>query len=137
MLARLEIELVDPEQDGAADDQRETHDPRIEQHELDVLAGKEADDDGRQEGDEHADDETAGIGVAREHADRDIPQLPEIESDDRKDRAELNQNSEAVPERPLAEAEEPLRKQEMAGRGDGKELRHALDDAEDHCPYRV
>jgi hypothetical protein len=137
VLARLEVELVDPEQNGAADDQREAHDPRIEQHRLDVFAGNEADDDRGQERDQDADHEAARIGVAPEHADRDVPQFPEIEADDREDRTELNQHREGIPEGALAETEEALREQQMSGRGHRKELGHTLDDAEDHCPYHV
>jgi len=64
----------------------------IEQHALDVFAGDEAHDDGGQERHQHADHEAARIGIAREHADRDIPQLLEIEPDDREDRTKLDQN---------------------------------------------
>ncbi|MEY9797158.1 hypothetical protein ABH984_005173 [Bradyrhizobium ottawaense] len=137
MLARLEIELVDPEQDGAADDQREAHDPGIEQHALDVFAGDEADDHSRQERDQHAEHEAARIGVAREEADHDIPELLEVQPDDREDRTQLDQNRKRIPEGAFAEMEEAFREQQMAGRGHGKELGHTLDDAEDHCPYCV
>ena len=58
--------------------------------------------------------------------------LGEIEHDDRKDRAELNQHDEALPEGPLAEAEELLREQHMAGRRDRQKFRDPLDNAENH-----
>ncbi|MGY3354268.1 hypothetical protein ACVWZK_000931 [Bradyrhizobium sp. GM0.4] len=137
MLARLEIELVDPEQDGAADDQREAHHPGIEQQTLDVFAADETDDDGGKERHQHADHEVACIDVTREHPDRDVPQFLEVQHDDREDRAELDQDRKRIPERAFAEMEKALSKQQMAGRGHGKELGHTLDDAEDHCPYCI
>src|SRR5262249_37806057 len=114
VLMRLVIELIDPEQDGAADDEREAYDPGIEQHFLDVLAEDQADDNRGQEPDQQADDEAAIIPIG-EHASRDLPQLGEIDHDDCEDRAELNQDRKALPEIVFAKIEEALGKQQMAG----------------------
>ena len=95
-----------------------------------------ADDHGGQERHQHADDEAPVVGIG-EHAERDPPQLGEIDHDDRENRAELNQHDETVPESALAEIEEALRQQQMAGRGNRQEFRDALDDAENHRPYCI
>ena len=58
VIARLEIELVDPQQHRAADDQREADDPDVEQHRLDEVVRQRADHRRRQEREQHADDET-------------------------------------------------------------------------------
>jgi len=64
-------------------------------------------------------------------------QLPKVEPDDREDRTQLDQNRKRIPEGAFAEMKKALRKQQVAGRGNGKELGHTLDDAEDHCPYCI
>src|SRR5262249_42098254 len=120
----------------AADDQREADHPGIEQHLLDVFSGDQADDDRRQKRDQQADDEAAIVGIA-EHADRDPPQFAEIDYDDRKDRAELNQDRKALPEIVVAEIEEAFREQEMPGRRHRQELGDALDNAENHRPQSI
>ena len=133
---RFEIELIDPQQDRAADDQRKTHHPGIEQIALYVAAGGRPDHRRRQKCHQHADDESAVVGIG-EHAERDPPQFAEIERDDGEDGAQLNQHREALPEITLAEIEKPFRQQQMAGGGDGDEFRDALDDAENHRPDRI
>ncbi len=136
MFVRLEIELVDPEQDGAADDQRKAHHPRIEQECLDVASGDRTDHGRGQERDQHADHEAARGGI-REHAERDPPQFGKIQRHDRENRAELNQDRETLPERTLAEIEEAFGQQQMARRGYRDEFRDALDDAENHRPHCI
>ena len=128
---RLEIELIDPQQDRAADDQRETHHPRIEQQLLDIFADSQANDDRRQERHQHADDKSPVVRIG-EHAKRHAPQLAEIQHDDRENRAELNQDHKTLPEGALAKAEEALRQQHMAGGGNREKFRDTLDDAENH-----
>ncbi len=110
---RLKIELIDPEQDRAANDQRETHDPRIEQIAFDIAAGSGADDGSRQERDQYADHETARRSVAFEQVQRDMPQLAEVKCKDRQNGAELDQHGEALPEIVLAQIEEAFREQQM------------------------
>ncbi len=115
VLMRLEIELIDPQEDRAADDQRETHHPRIEQELLDVFADSQADDHRRQERHQHADDKSPVVRIG-EHAKRDARQLDEIQHDDCENRPELNQDHKALPEGALAKAEEALRQQHVTCR---------------------
>jgi hypothetical protein len=129
--ARLVIELIDPQQDGAADDQREAHDPRIEQHFLDVFPRDQADDDGGQERHHYADHEPAIIRVGK-HAARNARQFREIDRQDCENGAELNQNRETVPEAALPQIEEPLRQQQMARRRHREKFSDALDNAENY-----
>ena len=63
--------------------------------------------------------------------------LREIDRDDGEDRAELDQDREALPEIVVAEIEEAFRQQQMAGRGHRQEFGHALDNAENHRPYCI
>src|SRR5262249_60923745 len=119
-----------------ADDQRETHDPGIEQHFLDVFAEDQADDHGRQERDQNADDEAAIVRIG-EHAERDLPQLGEIDHNDRQDRPELNQDRKALPEIVFAEIEEAFSEQKVAGGRHRQEFRHTLDNAENHRPQSI
>src|SRR4051794_8713788 len=107
---RLEIELIDPQQDRAPDDQGETHYPRIEQITLDIAAGGRSDYRGGQERHQHADDEAPVLGV-REHAERNPPQFAEVDRNNGEDGAELNQHRKALPEIILAEIEKPSRQQ--------------------------
>lgn len=112
----LQLQLIDDEQDQAAGDQRAADDEGVEQHGLDEAVQQRADHGRRQEGDEHADDETPRRGVA-EDAQGDIEQAAEIDQRDRQDRAELDQHLEG-----LAigfEAEEMAEQEQMPGRGDG------------------
>jgi len=69
---RIMVDLIDPQQNRAADDQREADDPGIEQVFLDGFAGDQADDDRGQERDQKADHEAAVIRIG-EHAERDPP----------------------------------------------------------------
>ena len=128
---RLEIELIDPQQDRAADDQRKTHHPWIEQIALDVAAGGRPDHRRGQKRHQHADDESPVLRIG-EHAERDPPQFAEIDRDDGENGAELNQHRKALPEIILAEIEKPFRQQQMAGGGHGQKFRDALDHAENH-----
>src|SRR5262249_50247228 len=105
MLMRLVVDLGDPEQDRAADDQRETDDPGIEQMPFDVLAGDQPDDHRRQQGDQDADHEAAVVRIG-EHAERDPPQFGEINHNYGEDGAELDQDRKALPEIVLAQIEE-------------------------------
>ena len=68
-----------------------------------------------------------------EHADSELPQPHEIDRQQRQDGAELDQDREGLAEVLVAEAEELLQQQQMAGRGDRKELGQPFDDAEDDC----
>ena len=68
VILRLEVDLIDPKQDGAAGNQREAHHPRIEQHALDETVRQRADHRRRQEGEQHADHEAPRRRVG-EHAD--------------------------------------------------------------------
>eukprot|EP01042_Synura_sphagnicola_P013767 gene13766-17447_t len=58
-MLHLELELVDDEQDETAGDQRAADQEGIEQHALDETMRQRADYRGRQECDEHAEDEAA------------------------------------------------------------------------------
>src|SRR6266567_4457593 len=116
MLMRLEIELVHPQQDRAADDQRKADDPGIEQMCLDETACETADYRCRQERDQETDDESPVLKV-RKHAKRDPPQFGEVDHDNREDRAELNQHVEGLPETIVVETEKSRHQQQMTGRG--------------------
>src|ERR1700684_3009484 len=133
---RIVIELIDPQQNRAADDQRKAHPPGIEQIGLDVAAGGGADHGRGQERHQHADDEAPVVGIGK-HPKRDPPQFGEIDGENRKNRAELNQHGETLPEPAFAEIEKSLRQQQMTGGGHREEFRDALDDAEDHRPYCI
>ena len=111
----LEIERIDPQQDRAADDQREADHPGIEQYVLDEAVRERADDRRRQECDQHADDEAAR-GRIGEEAERDLPEPHEIDREDRQDRAELDQHHEGLAELVVVEAEEPFQQQQVPGR---------------------
>ncbi len=130
METRLEIELIDPQQHRAPRDQREAHHPGIEQHLLDQFVGRRPDHRRRQEGQQHADDETPGLRIV-EHAGSEMPQPPRIDRQQSQDRAELNQNREAFAESVVAEAEKLLHEQQMPGRRDRNELGQSLNHAED------
>ena len=86
---------VDDEQDEAAGDQRHADDPGIEQHVLDEAVQGRADHGRRQEGDEHADDEAARVGIVGQRL-GDRPQAVEIDRQDGEDRAELDQDLEGL-----------------------------------------
>ncbi len=100
------------------------------------FARDQTDDNGGQKSDQHADDEAAVVGIG-EHPQRNVPQFGKVDHDDRQNRAELNQDDEAVPESSLAETEEFLGEQHMTGRGHRQEFGDALDNAEDHCPQSI
>jgi hypothetical protein len=130
------IDLVDPKQDCAANDQRKADHPGIEKMCLDELSGEQADDDRWQKRDQEADDEAPIIRIG-EHAKRDPPQFWKIKGNDGEDRAELNQDRKTLPEIGLTEIKKTFYKQQMAGRGDRQELGYAFDNAEDHRSQRV
>ena len=88
-----------------------------------------ADDRGGQERDQHAEDEAARSGIARQRH-RDRHSLREIDRQDGQDRAELDQHHEGLAEGVVVEAEEVLEQQQMAGRRDRQELGQPLDHAE-------
>ena len=90
---------------------------------------RRADQGGRQERDQHAEHEAARGRIGK-HADENFPQLAEIDRQDRKNCAELDQDHEGLSEIVVGEAEEALEHQQMAGGGDRQELGQALDDAE-------
>src|SRR5450631_1675106 len=133
---RLEIELIDPEQDRTADDQRKAHDPGIEQMRLDESAGKGSDYRCGQERHQQTDDESPVLGIGK-HAKRYPPQFGEVDHDDREDRTELDQYVEALPEIVLIETEKSCHQQQMARRRHRKEFRDTLDDAENHGLQRI
>ncbi len=128
-MLRLELQLIYPQEHRATDDQREADDPDIEQHAPDEVMRQRACDSGGQEGEQHADDEPARRGVA-EHLRREPPQAPEVDGQERQERAELDQRHEASPEGRVVEAEEPLRQQQMPARGHRDERRQPCDGAE-------
>ena len=74
-----------------------------------------ADDRRRQEGDEDAKDKPPRLGVAK-HSDGNVPQLRKVDAQQRKDRAQLNQDRKGVAEILVAEAEKVLQQKEMSGR---------------------
>ncbi len=86
-----------------------------------------ADDRGGQEGDQDAEDEAAGAGVAWEIGEQ-LPQPAEIDAEDRQDRAELDQHLEGLAGR--FEAEEMAGEQDVAGRRDRDELGQPLEQPE-------
>ncbi|MNL37286.1 hypothetical protein D3C87_1594240 [compost metagenome] len=87
-----------------------------------------ADDGGRQEGEQHRDDEAAGLDARRQRQ-RDRQKPLEIDEQDRQDGAELNENGKGVARRP--EAEEVPGEEHMRRRRHRNELREPLDEAED------
>ena len=131
VVARLEIEPIDPQQHRAARDQREAHDPGIEQHLLDescrpvapiTAAGRKA----------------ISTPMMKRRACgslnmpmNELPQPHRIDRQQGQDGAELNQDREALAEIVVAEAEKLLHEQEMPGRRDRYELGQSLDHAED------
>lgn len=88
----------------------------------------------RQKGNEHADDEASCSDIALEHIERDSPQLAEIDRENGKDRAELNEDREALPETDFIKAEDAFYEKEMARGGDRQELGSALDNTENYRP---
>ena len=105
VIARLEVEPVDPQQHRAADDQREADDPDVEQHVLDEVVRERADHRRRQKRDQHADDEAPRRRIV-EHAEQQLPQPREIDRQQRQDGAELDQHREGLAEILVVEAEE-------------------------------
>jgi len=77
VFAGLKIELIDPQQDGAADNKRKAHYPRIEQIEFDVPTGGRPDDSGRQKRHQQSYHESSVLRIG-EHAERNPPQLGKI-----------------------------------------------------------
>ena len=82
-------------------------------------------------------DDKAAIGGIGEHAERDLPQPFEVEHDNCKNGAELDQDRKALPEIIFPEIEEAFREQQMPGRRHRQKFRDALDNAENDRPYRV
>src|SRR5262249_53585325 len=100
-----------------------------EQHVLDEAMQRRADHGGGQEGDQHADDETARGGIV-EQAARDREQAAEIDRQDGENRAELDQHREGLAELLVAESEEMAEEEQVPGRGDRDELGQAFDNAQ-------
>ncbi len=73
MKARLQFQLVDPQQNRAADDQREADDPRVEQHVFDEAMRQRADDGSGQKCNENADHKAPRGGII-DHPERNSPQ---------------------------------------------------------------
>ena len=86
-----------------------------------------ADDGRRQEGDQDAEHEVPGQPVVRQVAQH-LPQPAEIDAEDGKDGAELDQDLEGLAGR--FEAEKMAGKQDMAGRGNRNELGQPFEQAE-------
>ena len=64
---RVRGEAVDQQQHDAADDQRDADQPgALEQHLLDEVVQQEADDHGREEGEQDAEHEAPGARVGRQ-----------------------------------------------------------------------
>jgi hypothetical protein len=76
-----------------------------------------ADDRGRQERDQHTEDEATGRRIA-EHAGGNLPNTEKINRQQREDSAELDQHGEGLAEVVIVEAEKALDQEEVAGRGD-------------------
>src|SRR5215207_2617652 len=109
-----ELQLVDDHQHEPAGDERAADEKRVEQHVLDEAAQEHPDHRRRQEGENDADDEAAGVRIARDRR-RDLPQPREIDREQRQDRPELDQDGEGLVGLAF-EAEEVLQEQEMACR---------------------
>ena len=84
----------------------------------------------RQEREQHADDEARAPPRSVNMLRRERPEPAEIDRQQRQDGAELDQHREGLAEGVVAEAEEVLHQQQMAGRGHRQEFGQALDDAE-------
>jgi hypothetical protein len=68
-----------------------------------------------------------------QYADSELPQPHGIDRQQGQDGAELDQNREALAEVLVAETQELLQQQKMAGRGDRQKLGQPLGHAEDGC----
>ncbi len=139
-VARLELEALDPDERDAADDERDAHDPRVEQHGLDEVVQQRAEHRGRQEREQDADHEAARRRVDEE-ADRKPDDAHEIDRQQREDCAELDQDRKGVAEVLVAEAEEMLHQQQMSSRRHREVLGEPFDHAEngrlDEVEHRV
>src|SRR3974390_710447 len=132
MIARIELHAVNPQEDGAADNQGEADDPDVEQDGLYEVVCQSADHRGRQERNQQADDEAPRRGIL-EHGERDLPDAGKIDRQQCQDGPELDQDSEGLAEILVIETEEALRQEKMAGRGYRQELGQSLDHAEKEC----
>ncbi len=118
MIAGVQVHLIDPQQDRAADDKREADDPDVEQYSFDKVVGERADNSCRQECQQHPDDETPRRWIL-EHAERDLPDAYKIDRQQRQDGAKLDQHRKSLAEVLVIETEEPLHQKQVAGGGHG------------------
>ncbi len=86
-----------------------------------------AHDHRRQEGQDDAQREAPRLGRDGQ-ADQRLPEGLEIDRHHRQDRAQLDDDGEGFPV--VAQAQQPLRHQQMAGRGYGQEFGQAFDNAQ-------
>jgi hypothetical protein len=117
MVARLEIEPIDPKEHDAADDQRDAYDPRIEQHLLDEPVGRRPRSPPGRNAISTPMTKRRAYEIV-EYADSELPRPHGIDRQPGQDGAELDQNREA-----LAESSSPKPQQKMARRGDRQKTR--------------
>src|SRR5262249_44675695 len=99
-------------------------------HALDEAVQQRADHGGGQEREQDAEHEAPRDRVVEE-AERELHQAPEVDRQERQDRAELDQDSERIAEALVAEAEEMPHQQQVAGRRNREIFGQPLDEAED------
>ena len=130
VIARFELEAVDPQQHEAAGHEHGANDPDVEQHALDGPVGQGPDHHGGKKGDQYSDNEALVVAIG-EHAEKQAPQPREVDRQQRQDGAELDQHIKALAERFVVETEEMADQQKMAGRRYRNEFSKAFDDAEE------
>jgi hypothetical protein len=128
-ITRLEIHAVDPQEREAADDEHSADDAHVKEMRLDQRSRQRADHRRGQKGNEHADDETRSCPFG-EHVRRQRPDAAEINTQQCQDCAELDKNRERLAEGIVTPAEEMLHQQQVACRGNGKELGESFHDTE-------
>src|SRR5262249_56042698 len=96
---------------------------------LDRVGGGRRDDGGGKECKKHAEDEPPSRRIA-EHAGSNSPDAEEIDRQQRKDCAELDEDCEGLAEIRVVETEKALDQEQVSGRGHRQELGQSLDDAQ-------
>ena len=127
VVARLQVQTVNPQQDEAADDERYAYDPYVEQIRLDDVVSERADHGRWQEREQNADDK-ARRGPLRKHLFGERPEPAKINCQQRENGTKLNQNSKRFAKGVIAPTEQVLHQQQVARRRDRQILGQALDD---------
>src|SRR5690606_38778609 len=123
-------EPLDEQNRKAPDDQRPGHYDGIFEHQLDIIAEREAEDDRREKGEQQVAHEGDGDRIAAKEAGEHLPEQLPVQHHDREDRPRLDRNVEDRPTRGVI-AEKFRRQNQVPRRGNGQKLGETLDDAED------